>query len=260
MDRTIADRVKFATVAIGLLKENVPGCPFVVVGSGFCVDLDGVVVTCRHVVESFNNKSVAEMIKGQPTDRPARIPDVIGVRPHIFFFRSDVSKTQLFVVPVPVDVVLVATDFDLAVVRVAKHNAFPTGYPTLELADFNDLYEGVECGTCGFPLGDGLREQLGTMSSSFTFGRLSSVIPAQGVSVENLKGFQLDMTATHGNSGGPVFLVTTGRVFGVVEQAVLRPDGTHLPGILKAAPVYHLTGGPSPMLPAIKVTAPPSPR
>jgi hypothetical protein len=147
------------------------------------------------VVECFNEKSFAEIMKARPTDRPYPIRDIECARPFVFFFFAVKPREQIIVVPVPVDVGAATTDFDLAVMRVAKHAAFPRGYPMLELADYSDVYEGAECGTCGFPLGDGLRAQLGTITSSFAFGRLSSVIPAQDVPVEHVRGFQMDMTA-----------------------------------------------------------------
>ena len=50
-----------------------------------------------------------------------------------------------------------------------------------------------------------LHDQIGTVTSSFTKGMISSIIPAHGVAREHVRGFQLDLTATNGNSGGPVF-------------------------------------------------------
>src|SRR5262249_1182880 len=181
MDRAISTKIKAATVAIGLLQENAPGCPFVIAGSGFCVDGDGIVITCRHVVECFNKRTFAEIVKNLPSGQPSGF-EMEGAQPHVFFFHPEKSAKQLWVFPVPVEAGSGMTDdFDLAVVRLNRHTAFGNGYPTLELADYEEVYEGAECGTCGFPLGGGLREQLGTQTSSFTFGRLSSVLPVQGV-------------------------------------------------------------------------------
>jgi S1-C subfamily serine protease len=244
VQRELSKKVKAATVAVGLFKEKGEGRPFITFGSGFCVDPSGIIITCRHVVDCFNETSVSEMIEGLPSSSsPHRLPDIRGARPHAFFY-SAAGDQNMVVYPVPVEVVAVKTDFDLAGFRIAKHKAFERGYPALEIAGYEDLYEGMEIGTCGFPLGNGLEKQLGTVSSSFTFGRLSSVIPAQGVPIDYLKGFQLDLTATHGNSGGPVFTVDSGRVFGVLQRGVLN-DGAEEPellaGIVKAEPIYRLT-------------------
>ena len=84
----------------------------------------------------------------------------------------------------------------------------------MEIEDFKDLSEGDDIGVCGFPLGNFLYEQLGTVTSSFTKGILSSIIPASNVMLEHLGGFQLNVTATHGNSGGPVYFIDSMRAYG----------------------------------------------
>ena len=99
----------------------------------------------------------------------------------------------------------------------------------------------MEIATCGFPLGDVLQDQLGTITSSFTKGMISSIIPAQGVSLQHLRGFQLDLTATNGNSGGPVFSLNTGKVFGVLQSGAVHPETGHdVQGLTRAEPIYPL--------------------
>ena len=68
---------------------------------------------------------------------------------------------------------------------------------------------------------------------------ISSIIPAPGVARENVTGFQLDATATNGNSGGPVFSLTSGKVFGVLQGGAMHPDGYPI-GLTKAEPIYPL--------------------
>src|SRR6266853_5715251 len=131
--------------------------------------------------------------------------------------------------------------FDLAVLKLSTHPAFPEGYPTLPVADYSELHEMMEVATCGFPLGSVLQEQLGTITSSFTKGMISSIIPAQGIAREHLRGFQLDLTATNGNSGGPVFCLATGHVFGTLQGGALHPQTGHVvQGLAKAEPAYPL--------------------
>lgn len=130
------------------------------------------------------------------------------------------------------------TDRDIGLVRVHKHKYFSGGFPFLSVADYSEIDEGDEVAICGFPLGTHLKEELGTVSSSFTRGIISSIIPATGVPLQFLKGFQLDATATHGNSGGPVFLMESGKVIGVLTQGVRNPQGGVVPGIVKAEPIY----------------------
>jgi hypothetical protein len=88
-------------------------------------------------------------------------------------------------------------------------------------------------------LGEGLHDQLGTVTSSFTKGMISSIIPAPGVTREHVTGFQLDATATNGNSGGPVFSLSTGKVFGVLASGAMHPHGYPI-GLTKAEPIYPL--------------------
>lgn len=103
---------------------------------------------------------------------------------------------------------------------------------------FAGLHEMMEIGTCGFPLGNVLQEQIGTVTSSFAKGMVSSIIPAANVACEHLRGFQLDLMATNGNSGGPVFSLTTGRVFAVLQGGVMHPGGYPVQGLTKAEPIY----------------------
>ena len=98
----------------------------------------------------------------------------------------------------------------------------------------------MDVATCGFPLGNHLFEQLGTVTSSYTRGILSSIVPAAGVALEYLDGFQLDLTATFGNSGGPVFSWATGKVFGVLQGAPVDTAGNAVHGLARAEPVYKI--------------------
>ncbi len=239
MQKIIANKVKQASVAVGLYEDKVPQCPFVIFGSGFCIDASGLIVTCRHVLDCFNKKSFSEMVSRlPPSEKPQQIPNFQAARPFVFFFNSRLSTENLIVIPVPVETGMALMDFDLGVCRISNHAAFRGNYPTLDLANYEDLYEGMEIGTCGFPLGDGLRDQIGTIASSFTFGRLSSIIPSENVPIDYLKGFQLDITVTHGNSGGPVYDIATGRVLGVLQRGVMDNSGKMLPGIAKAEPIF----------------------
>jgi len=79
------------------------------------------------------------------------------------------------------------------------------------------------------------------VTSSFTTGIVSSIIPAPDIPAEHIKAFQLGITATFGNSGGPVFSLKSGRVFGVLSGGPRDDAGAPLPGIAVAQPVYPVT-------------------
>ncbi len=245
--RAIFDRVKRATVALAFIRKT-PGPrnrPFEVLGSGFCVDSRGVIVTCRHVIEAFMAKSAAEQIaqtpeseKGKPIRRldPGEV-----IPPQVLFFYQGPQPHLLFAAQIQARLIVAKTDRDLACIRIDQHEGFRSGYPYLEIEDPNSLFDGAEVATCGFPLGSYLGDQIGTITSSFTRGIISSILPAAGAPREHIEGYQLDLTATHGNSGGPVFALESGRVFGVLERGVFQGDGQSLlPGITKAEAVYPL--------------------
>lgn len=242
-------KVKRATVAMAMLKEDKfeegqleP--PYTIIGSGFCIHPRGVVVTCEHVVSAFINKDINALIAEIPeADKKKELQplrNVSSIQPYVLFFITDWSTQKLLVIPTRVEMSMAQLDYDLGLVRVAIHNSATNGYPTLEIEDFSKIYEGMELSTCGFPLGNFMQEQIGTVTSSFTRGSLSSIIPSPGAAVEHIKGFQLDLTATYGNSGGPVFSVESGKVFGVLQGGIVSEKGVLVPGISKAEPVYPL--------------------
>lgn len=150
----------------------------------------------------------------------------------------ELEPGHLFAIPTEACINMAKTDFDLAMVRVTPHNAFPGGFPFLGIEDYKNICEGDEIATCGFPLGNYLQEQLGTVTSSFTKGIISSIIPTPNVPQKYLKGFQLNLTATHGNSGGPVFSLATGKVFGVLQRGAFDHEKKPIPNLIKAEPVY----------------------
>jgi S1-C subfamily serine protease len=237
--------VKKATVAIATVdfKNNIK--PYEIVGTGFCIDASGVIVTCRHVIEAFMSKSIKTQISETDIDpqnkgKAKKIcnPGPI-IKPFVIFFDTERSSTKLVALPTVIDMIMARTDKDIGLLRILKHNYFDKDYPILEIQDYDDVNEGDEIAICGFPLGTYLKEKLGTMTSSFTKGIISSIIPSPGIDIELLKGFQLDITATHGNSGGPVFSLDSGKVFGVLSEGLPHPNkGDALPGIVKAEPVY----------------------
>jgi hypothetical protein len=155
----------------------------------------------------------------------------------VFFFSG--HGHELVAIPVRATMGMAKTNHDVGMIRLESHKAFEkNGFPFLEIDPYADLHEGDEIGTCSFPLGTYLYNQIGTITSSFTKGIISSIIPAYGVPLEYLKGFQLDLMATHGNSGGPVFRYDSGKVFGALERGVVDQDGKLIQGLCVAAPVY----------------------
>lgn len=237
-------KVKRATVAMAVWHDGNGEQPYTIIGSGFCIHPRGVIVSCRHVLTAFFTKNFDALIAAIPEEDKKKelqpLKDLERIRPHALFFITDWSQHELVVIPVPVETVMVKLDTDLGLLRIAVHKAAEKGYPVLEFEDFGEIHEGMELGTCGFPLGNFMQEQIGTVTSSFTRGSLSSIIPSPGAGKEHVKGFQLDLTATYGNSGGPVFSLESGKVFGVLQGGVTSQMGKLVPGFTKAESVYPL--------------------
>jgi S1-C subfamily serine protease len=240
--RDILQRVKNSTVAVTYLNTADSEEPFTILGSGFCIDPSGIVITCRHVVEAFMSKTIDKQIaeappsKGPNGFRPVSPGNV--VTPHAVFYDTARSSEHIFAIPAQTRNLIAKIDKDLAALQLLPHTSFPKGYPFLETEEFENISEGDEIGVCGFPLGNYLFKQLGTVTSSFTRGILSSIIPGPNVNLEHLDGFQLNVTATNGNSGGPVFSLASGKVFGVLTLGVFHPEGSFVQGLVKAEPVY----------------------
>lgn len=189
--REISDSIKKATVAVMTRREDsTMRHPFRIIGSGFCVHPAGIVITANHVFQSFvkdqHHKSVLERVgEGVMVPTPMTI---FGV---LLYGGAEGSKVFMHeVTPAEVGIV---NDFDIAVFKLREHPAFPNGFPTLEVADYADLYEMMPVATCGYPFGDFLWDQVGSVTSSFTTGKMSSILPAPGIARKHLSGFQLDL-------------------------------------------------------------------
>jgi len=235
-------RVRNATVGLVLFHPNNKQNPYTIVGSGFCVDSTGIIVTCQHVVSAFMEKPIPnQMAEIDPQNRKRTLTHTNDVKlqiPHVVFLIPGDLPHQIKALLCRVDQVFARTDYDLALVRTPPHTAMPNGYPTLDIESYEDISEGDEIATCGYPLGNFLFEQMGTITSSFTRGSISSIVPSASLPKELLKLFQLNLTATYGNSGGPVFSVRTGKVFGVLQGGIVDQKGNILQGMSKAEPVY----------------------
>jgi hypothetical protein len=158
--------------------------------------------------------------------------------PHVMFFLTGRPGVELVCPLVRPSAAMVKASHDIGMLRLHPHSAFPDGFPYLEIASYDEVREGQEVGACGFPLGNYLYEKIGTVGSSFTKGIVSSVIPTADVQLEYLKGFQLNLFASHGSSGGPVFIYESGRAFGAIESNVIGKDGEPVRGLVKATPIY----------------------
>ena len=242
MDPRAIQKLKDATVAIAILTPQNNEHPYEIVGTGFCIHPRGIIISCSHVLSAFFTKPIETTISEARSQHSGTEPIPLDIYwrfiPHAIFCCPSDSPRYINMAPVPFEVGINMLNQDLSVGRISNHSAFTAGYPTISIADSDTLYEGMEIGTCGFPLGNRLADQFGTITSSITKGILSAFIPAGNVQRQNVKAFQLNITATHGNSGGPVFDWETGNVFAVLSSGPLDHRKEVLPGLAKAMPVW----------------------
>jgi hypothetical protein len=144
--------IKAATVAIARV-HNVHHQIFEIVGSGVCIDAAGIILTCEHVISAFMTVPIPEQLKGIPKSSEPITSNIQGslIIPHAIFYKVD-SQGRLIGFPCRVDQILAARDQDIGMARVLPHTALPDGYPAVEIEDYAEIHEGLEIGTCGFPL------------------------------------------------------------------------------------------------------------
>ena len=238
-EREVYQSVKNASVAVLARPANpTTQRPFKIVGSGFCVHKDGIILTCRHVFEAFlkirdreHHESVLRRV-----GEGVKVP--VNIVPFSVLFFGSVEGHRVYMHEAGVREATIVKGFDIAILKVGEHEGLPDGFPTLEIANYEDVHEGMDVATCGYPFGDFLWDQTGSVNSSFTKGTLSSVCPMQGVPLEHLKMYQLDMLSAPGNSGGPVFCPKTGKVFGILSGGPVDPKGQPILGLSVAEPVH----------------------
>ena len=61
--KNIYNKVKKATVAIAAINKEKAKEPFTIIGSGFCIDSEGIIITCRHVIEAMMAKTVSQQLE-----------------------------------------------------------------------------------------------------------------------------------------------------------------------------------------------------
>ena len=166
--RDILKMVKKATVAVAYLNTADSDEPFTIVGSGFCINSSGTIITCRHVVEAFMSRSIAQQIAdAPPSTRSNGLQPVYPGKtdtPYVIFYDVVRSNEHIFAILCQPQNIIAKTDMDLAAIQILPHKSFPQGYPFLEIEKFESVTEGDEIGVCGFPLGNYLFEQLGTVT------------------------------------------------------------------------------------------------
>jgi S1-C subfamily serine protease len=234
----ILERVKPSVVGIGLLANPADPLSVVILGTGFVVDPDGLIMTNRHVAELLMGER--EGVIGLRNAIARAVMFVERSQPHRVAGRE---LTQAYgMAPVPIVAVrmppgarkaqidygdepdLAVCQIDMRVLRLAVEKPLVR----ITFSDSSKVREGDEVGVCGFPLGLGLPRgtELHQLTAIAQKGIVAAILPHPGI--PNPHAFQLDIAINPGSSGSPVFRVDDGTVVGIVFAAPVRPQAVEI--------------------------------
>ena len=231
----IIKQVKPAVVAMSAIKKGGPkGFVFDIVGSGFNIHPNGLVVTNHHVIKCFvDNFMQRKQVPGYEIDM------LQGEALNALFYAlvddPSLKRTiKLFSQVVRSSFYDEEKDFSLCTLSQIKDSL-----PYLRLEDSNKVEEGDEVCVCGFPYGSNLHDAVSGVHISVCTGIISSIIPFAGVPEDYIQAFQLDILLNPGNSGGPVIHAKSGRVIGIATSTYSpKQSGVAVPsGISFAIPI-----------------------
>lgn len=196
----IVERVKPAIVGVGTYSPTARP-PAQVQGTGFAVGDGSYVLTNLHVVpEKLKKKEKQELV--------------------IFIGTGLTAEARV------VELAMQDPDHDVAILKVPG-----TPLPTLVLGDDTAVREGDPIAFTGFPIGAVFGLYPAThrgIVAAWTPIAVPALSPRQlnAKTIKRLKQdffvFQLDATAFPGNSGSPLWDVTTGKVIGIVSSVFVK--------------------------------------
>lgn len=212
-------RIRGSVVGIAIERETEKGVRFLFIGSGACIDPSGIIVTAKHVVEYYYKNIKQEEF------RPGKILSPPDFRV-IFSRRGEASYEVFTATPLAI---MAEAEADIAILIVPPKNI---AWPYISLPTKWNIFEGDRIATAGFPL----RSINRAIAFPHLFSGIVSLIDAEYIKDEGWlpRKIHLDISVHPGNSGGPVFDISTGELIGIISSQWLRQfDVQEISQILK---------------------------
>lgn len=219
-----------------------------ILGTGFVVDEDGIILTCGHVADEiinradhdslneFNQKtaeSVENFKKGK--DLNFEFVKAKGKCPAYINFFIDNGK-GVYICPCDIirvsKIVGIKTSFNRICNKIPDLSLLEVDVKDLKKVqlcnDYKKIDMGVDVGTLGFPMGkdllmgreiidNNIREYIQQVSPTLKKGIISAILPMK---CKRPELFMTDLMVQEGQSGSPLFLVDSSEVIGVVIQSI----------------------------------------
>lgn len=212
--RQLYPQLKKSIVAIVSRVSHNPEFPEII-GTGFIARTDGVILTCKHVVDAIGTVPRA---KAAPS----------GQLPVLIFYLHAVPDKGIAMIPMEIDgcaavhIEGAQVNYGTDVPDVGIVHTSMTNLPALQFPDRVAYEEGASVFLAGFPMGTRTLRAPGwlhQMSPTLQRGIISAVLPAPCV---NPHALLLDCITERGASGSPVFDADNGTVVGMVYQILLE--------------------------------------
>jgi len=225
MIKDVYQELKPAVVAIALSRP-VDKDFFTIIGTGFFLREDGIVLTNKHVLDAINN--LPQVKAGSDPFKEACVlmfieREVDGKR-FMSVLPLLIDKFWLVNHTLPPEVIFYGNQPDIGLIVLKDVR----GCPTLKVYK-GEYREGEAIAASGFPLGTSTLKSVGhihQLTPTLKLGTIGAVLP---FTCESPHSLLLDMMVQHGSSGSPVFLQDTGEVIGIVNSGMVENGhGTNL--------------------------------